>query len=85
MLFLQNDNFHHFRWHYSYAFIISSPELKKRQENFEACWSVKKILKPIRALRTFADFYSINPDLHFVSKMIFFKTLDNMKVFHFRF
>ena len=85
MLFPQNDIFHHFRWHYSYVFIISSPELKKRQEKFEACWSVKKILKPIRASRTFADFYSINPDLHFVIKMIFFKTLDNMKVFHFRF
>ena len=36
MLFLQNDIFQHFKWHYSYAFIISSPELKKRQEKFEA-------------------------------------------------
>ena len=25
------------RWYYSYAFIISSPELKKHQETFEAC------------------------------------------------
>ena len=36
MLFPQNDICQHIRWHYSYAFIISSPELKKRQENFEA-------------------------------------------------
>ena len=36
MLFPQNDICQHFRWHYSYAFIISSPELKKRQQNFEA-------------------------------------------------
>ena len=66
MLFPQNDICQHFRWHYNYAFIISSPKLKNHQENVEACWSVKKILKPIRASRTFADFYSINPDLHFV-------------------
>ena len=31
-----NDICQHFRWHYSYAFIISSPALQKRQENFEA-------------------------------------------------
>ena len=66
MLFPQNDICQHFRCHYSYALIISSPELKRRQENFEVCWSVKKILKPTTASRTFEDFYSINPDLHFV-------------------
>ena len=66
MLFPQNDIFQHFRLYYSYAFIISSPELK----------SVKKILKPTRESRKFEsllerqellqDLYSINPDLHFV-------------------
>ena len=36
MIFPQNDIFQLFRWHYIYSFIISSPELKKRQEKFEA-------------------------------------------------
>ena len=62
-----------------FLFFVSSPALQKRQENFEACWSVKKILKPTRASRTFTGrFYSINKDLHFVilnvisSKLLFY-------------
>ena len=84
--------FQDFRWHESFLFLVSSPALQKRQENFEACWSVKKLLKPTRASRTFTGrFYSINQDLHFVtlnvisSKWLFFKTLDGMKVFYFSF
>ena len=83
--------FQDFRWHES-LFFVSSPALQKRQENFEACWSVKKLLKPTRASRTFTGrFYSINQDLHFVIlnvislKWLFFKILDGMKVFYFSF
>ena len=43
MLIPQNDFFQDFRWHESFVFFVSSPALQKRQENFEACWSVKKI------------------------------------------
>ena len=90
--FLKMTFFQDFRWHESFLFFVSSPALQKRQENFEACWSVKKLLKPTRASRTFTGrFYSIDQDLHFVilnvisSKWLFFKTLDGMKVFYFSF
>ena len=75
-----------------FIFHFQSSTGQKCQENFEACWSVKKLLKPTRASRTFTGrFYSINQDLHFLilnvisSKCLFFKTLDDMKVFYFSF
>ena len=37
----------------TFLFLVSSPALQKRQENVEACWSVKKIWIPVGALRNF--------------------------------
>ena len=37
----------------TFLFFVSSPALQKRQENFEACWSVKKIWSPAGASRKF--------------------------------
>ena len=42
-----------FRWHESFLFLVSSAALQKRQENFEACWSVKNIWSPAGASRNF--------------------------------
>ena len=36
-----------------FFFLVSSAALQKRQENVEACWSVKKILKPAGASRKY--------------------------------
>ena len=42
-----------FRWHESFLFLVSSAALQKRQENFEACWSVKNIWSPAGATKKF--------------------------------
>ena len=59
-----------------FLFFVSSAALQRRQENFEACWSVKKIWSPAGASSKFwsqlerqellQDFYSVNQNLHFV-------------------
>ena len=79
--FLKMTFFQDFRWHESVLFFVSSPALQKRQENFEVCWSVKKIWSPAGASR---NFWSLL-EFYFLKMTFFFKTLDDMKVFIFRF
>ena len=49
----------------TFLFFVSSPALQKRQENFEACWSVKKIWSLLERQENFEaknvsqDFYGV--------------------------
>ena len=86
MLFPQNDIFPDFRWHESFFFYFSFlvQRYKSAKKILKLCWSVKTILKPTRASRTLQDFYSINPDMHFVLlNVISSKCLDDMIFFLF--
>ena len=54
MLFPQNDFFFKTLDKMKvFLFFVSSPALQKCQENFEACWSVKKIWSPAGVTRKF--------------------------------
>ena len=64
---------------------------KSVKKSLKPCWSVKKILKPTRASRTFAGLLQYKPRFAFRDlecyflKMTFFKTLDDMNVSYFSF
>ena len=79
--FLKMTFFQDFRWHESVLFFVSSPALQKRQENFEVCWSVKKIWSPAGASR---NFWSLL-ECYFLKMTFFFQDFRWHESFYFSF
>ena len=74
-----------------FNFSLYNPLFQKRQENFEACWSVKKILNHSRASRTFAWLLQYKPRFTFCEiecyflKMTLFQNFRWHESFYFSF